>query len=55
MSKPEVVRAMFPIIPVTSKCWLWYGVSVISPASLPLILGVGVTHFILFNNILNLI
>jgi len=50
MRKPEFVRAVFPIIPVTSKFSLWLGVSVNSPASLSLILAVSVIHFILFNN-----
>jgi len=41
---------MFLIILVTSKCSLWFGVPVICPASLPFILAVAVTYFILVNN-----
>jgi len=53
--KPEFASAIFPIIPVTSKCSLWFGVPVTCPASLSLILAVAVTHFILVNNNLDLI
>jgi len=55
MRNPEVARAMFPIIPVTSDCSLWFVVPAICPASRPLILAVNITHFIFVNDNLDLI